>query len=123
MKRFKFAALMAALLLAVTPLTAQATPPTITFDGGPGTAAPPATLGPYTITPFGADVQPLNTNVTTVAGPTGTLTFSAPVSHRAVGSGWATWSHGYTGDVYYTDTATSVTMTMPAGTGAFRFYA
>jgi hypothetical protein len=40
-----------------------------------------------------------------------------------VPSGWATWSHGYTGDVYYTATESSVTMTLPAGTKAFAFYA
>ncbi len=33
----------------------------IVFDGTPETAAPPATLGPYTMTPFLADSTPLGT--------------------------------------------------------------
>jgi hypothetical protein len=96
----------------------------IVFDGAPGTAAPPATLGPYTMTPFGADPQPLFTDVTSVASPLGgSVGFSPALNHRQIGAGWATWSHGYTGDVYYTNGGTSVTMTMPANTVAFYFYA
>ena len=50
------------------------------------------------------------------------MAFSAPVNHRRIGNGWASWSHGYTGDVYYTNGATSLTMTMPAETAALYFY-
>lgn len=71
----------------------------IVFDGSPGTAAPPPTLGPYSMTPFPADGQPTGP-VTAVAGPTGPLGFDQSVDHTTVGAGWATWSHGYTGDVY-----------------------
>ena len=48
----------------------------------------------------------------------------APVdpSSRCIGSGWASWSHGYTGDVYYTGGATSQTLTLPSGTKAVYFY-
>ena len=45
------------------------------------------------------------------------------MNHREIGNGWATWSHGYTGDVYYNNGDNNITMTMPAGTGAFYFYA
>ena len=39
-----------------------------------------------------------------------------------MGNGWATWSHGYTGDVYWT-TGTQATDTLPPGTKAFYLYA
>lgn len=97
---------------------------TVTFDGSPGTGPPPATLGPYAMVPFGADPQPLMTNVVAVAAPGGGAVGLSPASsHRRVGNGWATWSHGYTGDVYWTNGATTLSMTLPAGTRAFAFYA
>jgi Ca2+-binding RTX toxin-like protein len=96
--------------------------PTITFDGSPGTGPPPATLGPYVMTPFGLDPRPLFVNVNDVPGPTGPVTFNHPLDHRRIGSGWATWSHGYTGDVYF-DPGQSVVLTLPPGTVAFYFYA
>ena len=86
-----------------------------------GTAAPPGVLGPYTMTPFPLDPQ--GSPVTSVASPLGgTVDFSAPLTHYMVGAGWATWSHGYTGDVYY-EPGTSVTLTLPSLTGAFYLYA
>jgi hypothetical protein len=89
-----------------------------------GTAAPPAALGTYAMTPFGPDSQGLFTDVTSVASPLGgSISFSLPINHRLVGVGWATWSNGYTGDVYYSNGATDVLTTMPAGTGAFYLYA
>src|SRR5437879_3268828 len=94
-------AVLAAVASLIGATAAHATPPTIHFDGSPGTAAPPANLGGYAMTAFPADPQADSTDVTTVAGPTGTLTFTAAVSHRTVPSSWSTWSHGYTGDVYW----------------------
>lgn len=93
-----------------------------------GTGAPPATLGPYTMTPFPLDSRPLYEWVTSVPSPDppvpGTVEFSISMSHRRIGSGWATWSHGYTGDVYFTGYGpTSVTLTTPSLTGAFYLYA
>lgn len=90
-----------------------------------GTAAPPPTLGPYTMTPFPADARPEYAIVTSVASPLGgSVGFSPSLDHRIIGSGWTTWSQGYTGDVYYTGSGTfSVTLTMPAQTGAFYLYA
>jgi hypothetical protein len=104
--------------------TSCSTAPPIVFDGSPGTGPPPATLGPYTMTAFGPDPQPVNEGpvVTSVNGPTGTVSFSPPLTHSTVGNGWATWSHGYTGDVYWT-TGSTITMTLPEGTRAFYFYA
>jgi len=89
-----------------------------------GTAAPPSTLGGFTMTPFAADGSPLFSDVTTLSTPLGgTLTFDAGMNHRQIGSGWATWSHGYTGDVYFSNGRTSGTMTLAPGVGAFDFYA
>jgi uncharacterized lipoprotein NlpE involved in copper resistance len=96
----------------------------IVFDGSPGTNAPPATLGPYTMTAFGRDPQPVNDGtVSGVSDPAGTLSFSPPLNHSTVGNGWATWSHGYTGDVYWTNTGSTITITLPGGTRAFYLYA
>ena len=108
----------ACVLLAAT--MAQAAPIIVDL----GTAAPPAVIGGCTMTAFPLDGRPLFDVVTGVASPMGgTVGFSPSADHRQIGSGWATWSHGYTGDVYYTLGATSVTLTMPAGTPGFRLYA
>jgi hypothetical protein len=95
----------------------------LVFDGSPGTGAPPSTLGPYTMKAFGADSQPLDTDVSGVSGPTGEVSFSPALEHDQIGNGWATWSNGYTGDVYATGSAESATVTLPAGTDAFYLYA
>jgi hypothetical protein len=50
------------------------------------------------------------------------LTFTTAINHRRIGSGWNSWSHGYTGDVYYSNSATSLTFTVPAGTTGVYFY-
>lgn len=92
------------------------------FDGSPGTGAPLATLGPYTMTPFGADARPAGyTPVTTVPGPTGDLIFDREAGHAIVGTDWGTWSHGYVGSVYFVE-GTEVTITLPPGTLAFYLY-
>jgi len=89
-----------------------------------GTAPPPSTLGPYTMTAFDPDPQPRYSYVTSVASPLGgTVDFSTPLEHLVIGDGWSTWSHGYTGDVYVTWDLNVVTLTMPSGTGAFDLYA
>jgi len=110
---------------AVRPAPARAAGGTITFDGSPGTGAPPAKLGGYAMVPFGADPQPVGADVSGVATPSGkgTVGFTPDLQHLQVGNGWATWSNGYTGDVYATGGATSMTFTLPPGTNAFYFYA
>jgi hypothetical protein len=106
--------------------------PTITFDGSPGTNSPPSTLGPYVMTAFGTDSQPVCPNagsvVSSVNGPNGTLSFTPSLSHDLVGRCWATWSNGYAGDVYDNFNAgapqlTQITMALPPSTNAFYFYA
>lgn len=94
----------------------------IFFDGSPGTAAAPATLGGYSMVPFGADSQALGISVPGVTDPAGAISFAPALTHASVGNGWATWSHGYTGDVYWT-TGTQATITLPPGTKAFYLYA
>jgi hypothetical protein len=112
--------LVVALAIAVlAPLLGSAQ---IVFDGTPGTLAPPGTLGPFTMVAFADDTRANFLSVSYASGPDGDITFSPSLTHTSVGGGWATWSHGYTGDVYYT-TGTSATITMPPNTVAFYFYA
>ena len=88
-----------------------------------GTAAPSSTLGPYGMTPFPADSQPLGV-VSDVAAPGGgSVGFSPSLNHDLIGDGWATWSNGYTGDVYDTGDGSSVVLSMPIDTDAFYLYA
>jgi hypothetical protein len=70
------------------------------------------------------DTSPLFGDVTSAPlAPGKNVLFSSPVSHRQIGSGWATWSHGYTGDVYYTNGASRLTLTFDQkDMNAFYFY-
>jgi hypothetical protein len=132
MRRYsKVALLIVASLLgcaltgAAAPLAEATSAGSIVFSGAPGTSAPPATLGPYSMTPFAADPQAVGASVSSVTGPTGALAFSPSLEHCLTPnpSGcWQTWSNGYSGDVYATGSE-SVTLTLPAGTQAFYFYA
>lgn len=102
--------------------------PRITFDGAPGTGAPPATLGQYTMKPFAADTTAVGTLETTINGPTGPIYFDNALSHELVADGWETWSNDYTGSVYEDSTELpdgdfEVTVTLPPHTGAFYAYA
>src|SRR5690349_958485 len=88
-----------------------------------GTAPPPAIVpagtgagDPVHAAPL--DVRPVFGDVSDVEiAPGCVIRFDIPVSHRQIGFGWATWSHGYTGDVYYTNGATSVMMTLDSPPG------
>ena len=87
-----------------------------------GTGAPPGTLGPWTMAPIGPDASPVNSFVTSV----GPVLFDEAVTHAQIGNGWASWSHGYAGDVYHTYSSvntTSLTLTMSAPISAIYFYA
>jgi len=76
------------------------------------------------MTKFADDSRPEYDNVTGVASPLGgTINFSAELNHREVNSGWQTWSNRYKGDVYYLNSGTTVTLTLPTATTAFYFYA
>ena len=89
-----------------------------------GTAAPAATLGGYTMTPFPADSSQVGLYVSSINSPLGeTVGFSIPMLHFRIGQGWPNWSHGYTGDVYWTVDVTVMELTLPAQTKVFYFYA
>lgn len=116
------AAVLAALATAL--VAAPVADGAVVFTGSPGTGSPPATLGGYAMTPFGADSQQLFANVTSVTSPlTGSLTFNPALDHVVIGNGWSTWSNGYTGDVYVNYSSDPLTITLPSGTGAFDLYA
>jgi len=88
-----------------------------------GTTSQPTTLFGITYTPFNADGSAESSLVSTVQAPSGDfITFDAARTHDIVPSTWATWSNGYTGDVYY-DAPQSLTITLPAQTNGFYFYA
>ncbi|MBK9271466.1 MAG: hypothetical protein IPM48_07700 [Saprospiraceae bacterium] len=98
----------------------------IVFDGSPGTAAPPITLGGFQMNPFPTDTRPLlnfETEVPAFLPGIPPIGFTPALQHRRVGVNWATWSHGYTGDVYSLTPGTSVTISLPPGTRAFYLYA
>lgn len=101
---------------------------TIIFDGTPATAAPPAVLGPHAMTAFAPDATPVGTTESQLTGPTGVVGLSPALLHETIGNGWATWSNGYLGDVYFDDAPLpdgnlEITITLPPGTGAFYAYA
>jgi hypothetical protein len=137
MKGTRKLAVAAGLAATVFTITATAATAAIGVSTAPGTAAPPATLAFYKMTPFGADPQPLGAGATSVAlppiftghplsRPTGSILFDHALFHATVpAGGWNNWSHGYTGDVYYTSFTVdqnNLTMSLPAKTGAFYFY-
>lgn len=90
-----------------------------------GTAAPPATLGGLPMTPFAqlpsAGCYDYYTTIPGCPIP-GSMTASPAIGQTKIGECWGTWSHGYTGDVYYTGGADTVTLTLPPGTTAFYVY-
>ena len=91
-----------------------------------GTSAPPLSLAGYNLIPFDQVPQaaiPDFTDVTIIPGSPipGDLTTVDSVNKRTIGSGWATWSHGYTGVVYMG--SSTIILNLPPNTGAFYFYA
>jgi hypothetical protein len=94
-----------------------------------GLAAPPSVLGAYAVTAFTADPAGPGDLVAAVAlpagaTPSGVVGFSDLLEHQTVPGGWATWSHGYAGDVYWLDgfVADTLVLTLPVETKAFYFY-
>jgi membrane-bound inhibitor of C-type lysozyme len=75
---------------------------------------------------FPSDGRPVGSTVSDVTDPFGRLvTFSQDLSHDKIGNGWATWSHGYTGDVYDTINSTdpfTLTIGLPDPVHAFYFF-
>jgi len=71
-----------------------------------GTTAPPATLGPFTMTSM-AISGPDGTTLSSLTDGTYTLGFSPSLTTSTVPTGWITWSHGATPRVLYFVWATS----------------
>jgi len=95
----------------------------LVFDLSPGTAAPPATLGGFPMTPVPYPGAPACTGIQPpLPTPGADMDVSPTSGSRCIGSGWATWSHGYSGDIYFTGGAYSQTITLPTGTTAFYAY-
>jgi uncharacterized repeat protein (TIGR01451 family) len=113
--------------LGVTP-AAPLGPAGVVYSSGPGIAAPPATLGSYSMTAFPADGRPTGNYsplITSVPGPTGDLLLSLGATHYKSGTGpayWNMWGHGYTGDVYAIHPPNPLVLTLPPNTGAFYLY-
>ena len=100
----------------------------VQFSGSVGTGAPPDKLGGHAMTAFVLDSRVTGIEVSSVPDPSGTILLSPSLWHYRVGAGWATWSHGYTGDIYYVPQAApgvdpTVELTLPQDTKAFAFYA
>lgn len=124
MRRTKqFVAMLAALMV---PAAARSTPVYVDL----GTAVPPAALGPYSMLPFDTVPQaalPDYTDTSTIPGSPvpGDLRIidsGGIVNKRAVPASWPSWSHGYTGPVFFRGD-TFVNILLPPNTKAFYFYA
>jgi len=91
---------------------------------------PPSIVGGRTMTAydtfdprFGPGVIADTLNAWSDSGPTHVTTFGGPsLSHRTIGAGWATWSLGYLGSVYYTNGATQADLQLSPATKGFSFY-
>lgn len=90
-----------------------------------GTSSPPAVVSGQALLAFPTDPTAEFASVSTVPSPSGlNLTFDQNVEHLVVGYSWYNWGQGYFGDVYATDpTSFSLTITLPADTTRFVFYA
>jgi hypothetical protein len=140
--RFNFKlAVVAGVAATAFAVSAGAAVAAIAVSTAPGTAAPPATLGSYQMTPFGDDIRPTSpgcaadtttvplppiTNGHPLSRPTGDIVFNQATTHADIPTCWATWSHGYVLDVYATYVSlnpNSLTMTMPPKVGALYLYA
>jgi len=68
-----------------------------------------------------ADFAPLISIATPCDAAVG-LGLSPTHEKRTVGASWGTWSHGYTGEIYWTLGSTTALYTMPPSTDAFDCY-
>ena len=92
-----------------------------------GTGAPPSSVGSIPVRPFFQAPQAAIANFTNLSSIPGSpvggnISTSIAVIKLAIGSGWTSWSNGYTGAVYATYPSTSVTLTLPPGALAFYSY-
>jgi len=119
--RLAAALLLATLLLALAPGSALAEG--VVFVGDVLRDPPPATLGPYTMTPLPPDTRETGAAVTAIAAPTGEIALSAPHTIHRIPVTWSSWAHGYTGPLYFAGPGVSeATLTLPPDTLAFYLY-
>jgi len=112
----------AAIALTLGVGTASAANPLVVAVTSPGAATPPNVLGGYSMRSL-PTIDPFNAQFATVCG-LDVIQWTGCASLRKVGSGWASWSHGYTGDVYFCSTGCPGdiwTVNLPANTNAFSF--
>jgi len=90
-----------------------------------GILLPPSQAGPLKLVTFDPDLRPEFDLVTGVASPLGgNVGFDQDLEHVIVPYSWGSWSHDYEGDAYALGTASfELVISLPAGTGAFAFYA
>ncbi|MCC6675963.1 MAG: hypothetical protein IT436_02350 [Phycisphaerales bacterium] len=111
----------AARCAAVTLLSIQAHAGVISIPLG--TSLPPDQVAGHRLRPAPLDLAPLYTAVDRVPLTAGLeARVSTPLTHRRVGAGWAEWAHGYLGDVYTTDGATTIEITPAPGLRALALY-
>ena len=109
--------IVAATLLACSAFTSPVSAQTLTSDLSAWQAAAGSYLND---TAYGSELDDL-TSLALDGGPT--LSFGAPVNVRQIGSSWATWSGGYTGQILFTNGANSVTVGLSPTTTDFGFFA
>jgi hypothetical protein len=130
MKRFSSAVrtlLAGTSLLFASLAAAPAAQAALKFDGSPGSSAPPATLGGFSMVASPQDTRDDGTTVTDApATPTSSFSFDQSQQLLTIPDTWCTsnWAGGtYAGRVYWTQGASSVTITLPSPASAVYFYA
>lgn len=99
-------------LLGALLISASAEAAVVTY--GTRAAWEAAVGGPFTETAtFPGIATFTNVGSLTLDGGT-TLTFDNQVNKRTIGAGWASWSGGFTGDVFYSNGFTSITADISA---------
>jgi len=115
--------------VALATVVGTATVASATITATPlGTGAPPASLGGKALTyndgTVGSDPRGDGAVVSDfLYGGVPLVKSSVPLSVRTLGLSWATWSHGFGGNVYWTQGATDMTFTFNKDVSAFVFYA
>lgn len=66
--------------------------------------------------------EAFQTTLSTLSSPLGDIGFSSSVLKQQVGVTWLTWSNGYEGEVYFSNGASTLDITLP-NLSAFDFYA
>lgn len=126
MQHRKLSIALAGIMLAATSFAASAD---ILFQNL-GTAAPPASVGGHTMTPFSLAPQsaiPELSSISEIPGNpfAGQLTVSPQVTKYTGGFSWGTdaWPGAYLGPIYFSGfSVSSRTLTLPPNTTAFYFY-